>query len=261
MILVQARMGSTRLPGKVLMPLAGRPMVIRVLKRAAMIGPPVVLATSTDPRDDELAATVARYGFTVSRGSEEDVLDRFVSALPEGARSVARVTADCPLLDPWICRGVLAAVRAGGIDFVSNALVPSFPDGLDCEAFTVEALRSAWAEARRPSEREHVTPFIWNRPDRFRLWAITRVPDLSHERWTVDDARDLEFVRRIYELLPESGDEAARMEAVLAVLAEHPELRAINAGTQRNEGYRRSLERDRAAGFDERDRPPASGRP
>lgn len=246
-VIVQARTTSTRLPRKVLRAIGDRPMVMHVLERAARIGPPVILATSADESDDELVEIVGRAGVAVHRGSLDDVLDRFVGAVPAAARLVVRVTADCPLFDPNVGRAILEACRAGGADLVCNTIVPTFPDGLDCWAVTTDALRRAWREATLPSDREHVMPYIWRQPHLFRVWNLAHAPDLSAERWTVDDERDLAFVRAAHERLAPLGDEERMsMYAVLRALDEHPELRRINAGTERDEGYRRSLEADAA---------------
>lgn len=244
-VIVQARTTSTRLPRKVLHPIGERPMVMHVLERAARIGPPVVLATSTDASDDELVELVEREGVRIHRGSLDDVLDRFVGAIPPPARYAVRVTADCPLFDPDVGRAILDACRSGRVDLVCNTLVPTFPDGLDCWAVTVEAIRRASREATLSSDREHVMPYIWRQPHLFRVWNVAHAPDLSRERWTVDDERDLAFVRGVHERtagLPD--DERLSMHAVLRVLDSHPELRALNAGTERDEGYRRSLAAD-----------------
>jgi len=221
-------------------------VVLHVLERAARIGPPVILATTSDSQDDELAAMVAAAGYRVFRGSQEDVLDRFVQALSPDARYVVRVTADCPLFDPAVGRALLATVLEGGIDYATNTLPPSFPDGLDCWVLTTDLLRLAWREATLASDREHVLPWIWRNPERFRVWNLTHAPDLSAERWTVDDDRDLAFVRAVYELIaPLPVGERHSMYAVLGALARNPELREINAGTLRDEGYARSVSADR----------------
>lgn len=231
------------------MPIGDRPMVLHVLERAARIGPPVVLATSDDPEDDELASIVGKAGYAVSRGSRDDVLDRFVGAIPEGADAVVRVTADCPLFDPAIGRACLAALEASGMDYVTNVLPPSFPDGLDCSAVTTVALRRAWREATFKSDREHVMPYVWRQPELFRIWSFTHTPDLSADRWTVDDARDLEFVRAVHERTATlTDDQRMSMYAVLDVLAREPALRELNTGTKRDEGYTRSLAKDRLRG-------------
>lgn len=215
-------------------------MVVRVIERAAAMRFPVLLATSDDATDDPLAELAARHGWRTSRGSRDDVLDRFARAIPETARWVVRVTADCPLFDPEVGRAIVRAALERNVDYASNTIVPTFPDGLDCEVFTVDALRTAAREAIGPMEREHVTPYLRAHPERFRSFNVTHDPDLSSERWTVDDARDLEFARAVYERLPlVNGRPSDSMDDVLAVLAGEPALREINRGTRRNEGLRR----------------------
>jgi spore coat polysaccharide biosynthesis protein SpsF (cytidylyltransferase family) len=238
--IVQARMSSTRLPGKVLLPIGDEPMVAHVIRRAEAMGFPVVLATSTDATDDPLATFAVEHGWPVSRGSRDDVLARYSRAVPETARWVVRVTADCPLFDPAVGRSVVRAAIERNVDYASNTIVPTFPDGLDCEVLTVDSLRIAATEAKDASEREHVTPFVWRHPERFRCFNVTHEPDLSNERWTVDDVRDLAFVRAVHERLPlVGGRRSDSMNDVLAVLASEPGLREINRGTVRNQGSSR----------------------
>jgi spore coat polysaccharide biosynthesis protein SpsF (cytidylyltransferase family) len=252
---VQARLGSTRLPGKALSPIAGRPMLEHVLARAAAVPgiDGVVLATTTSPEDAALVDLARAAGIASARGSVSDVLDRFSAALAEHpADAVVRITADCPLLDPGVAGRVVAEYRrrAGGVDYVSNVHPPTFPDGLDTEVISAPALVCAWREATAASDREHVTPYVWSRPERFRIANVTAATDLSSLRWTVDDARDLAFVREVYrQLAPEGGPGAARfgMDAVLDVLRAHPEIGALNAGTRRNEGFERARRADLAA--------------
>jgi spore coat polysaccharide biosynthesis protein SpsF len=199
---VQARAGSTRLPGKVLADLAGRPMLRFLLDRLVRARvDDVVVATSAEARDDAVADVARAAGVAVVRGSEHDVLDRFVTALDAlGARPtdhVVRVTADCPLTDPALVERVVARHVGTGADFTSNTLPRTFPKGLDVEVATVAALRTAHAEAGDGSEREHVMPFLYRRPERFRLANVRNAEPLGHERWTVDTADDLERVRAI----------------------------------------------------------------
>lgn len=243
-VVVQARMGSRRLPAKSLAALGGRPMVLHVLERAAWIGEPVILATTDRADDDGLADMAQREGWAVTRGDTEDVLDRFATSVPPAARYVVRITADCPLLDPAIGRAVLASLRGSGADYVSNTLVPTFPDGLDVEAFTVDALLLAWRETTLPSDREHVTPLL-TRDERFLRLNLSHVPDLSGHRWTVDDLDDLTFVRRLEERLRDFEIPARfAMRSVLSVLEAEPTLRDQAPAARRNEGYRRSMARD-----------------
>lgn len=226
---VQARMGSTRLPGKVLMDVAGVPMLGRVVERVRRASrvDDVVVATTTADRDDAVVRYCEAEDVPVHRGSEDDVLDRYHQvAQSVDADAVTRIAADCPLHDPAVIDRVAAVYDGGDHDYVSNTLEPSYPVGLAAEVLSAAALETAWREAEAPDEREHVTPFIRRRPDRFRLASVVHDEDLSHHRWTVDEPADLELVRRVYDAL---GDGPFGMEEVLALLEERPELAAINA--------------------------------
>jgi len=247
---IQVRLGSTRLPGKALADIAGRPMLAHVVERAAAIPgvDGVVLATTTLARDDRLADWARTAGLPCVRGSEDDVLDRFHDVLARHpADAVVRVTPDCPLLDPEVSGRVVAEWRRRPheLDYASNVHPPTFPDGLDTEVVAREALERAWREARQPSDREHVTPFVWRQPDRFRLAGVCHADDLSALRWTVDTAADLDFARAVYAHLAPAGAPRGGplfgMDAVLALLAARPELARLNAGQRRNEGYERSV--------------------
>jgi len=248
---VQARLGSTRLPGKALLPIAGRPMLEHVLARAAAVPgvDRVVLATTTSPEDAALVDLARAVGIASVRGSVSDVLDRFHAALTDHpADAIVRITADCPLLDPEVAGRVVAEYRrrAGDVDYVSNVHPPTFPDGLDTEVISAAALVCAWREATAGSDREHVTPYVWSRPERFRLANVSRAEDLSSLRWTVDDARDLAFVREVYgKLSPRAA--LFGIDGVLDVLRACPEIGALNAGTRRNEGFERARRADLAA--------------
>lgn len=244
--ILQARMSSTRLPGKVLLPIMGRPMLllqIERLKRCTRIDR-LVVATSTDAADDVLHAACLGAGVECYRGSLADVLDRFYqAALRYQPLCVVRLTGDCPLADPAVVDAVVQAFADGGADYVSNTLQPTYPDGLDVEVFTFAALASAWREARLPSEREHVTPFIYGNPRLFRLRNVGLAENLSQMRWTVDGPEDLQFVRAVFEALY-ARNNAFDMKDILDLLQQHPELGEINAGHVRNEGFLLSLERD-----------------
>ncbi len=251
LVVIQARLGSTRLPGKTLVDIAGRPMLAWVVERAAAIPgvDGIVLATTNRPGDDRLADFAREGKLSCVRGSEEDVLDRFHLALSEHpADIVVRVTPDCPLLDSEVAGRVLSEFRRleGRVDYVSNVHPPTFPDGLDTEVFSRAVLAAAWREARLPSDREHVTTFVWRQPERFCLANVTSGQDLSAERWTVDTAADLEFVQAVYAALGR-GIRPFGMDDVLRLLAAQPGLRRLNAGQRRNEGLDRSLIADLAA--------------
>jgi len=249
---VQARLGSTRLPGKALMEIAGRAMLSHVIGRALAV-PGVdqtVLATTVSPDDDALAKLARREGVPSVRGSVEDVLDRFHSALVEyPADSVLRVTADCPLLDPEVSGLVVKDYleHREEADYVSNVQPSTYPDGLDTEVFAAAALERAWREARLPSHREHVTTYIRDERNGFRIRNVAHGEDLSRHRWTVDEPRDLEFVRAVYAALAPDGARIFGMREVLELLRARPGLSAVNAGIERNEGLARSRRLDLAA--------------
>jgi spore coat polysaccharide biosynthesis protein SpsF len=210
------------------------------LKRARSIDR-LVIATSVDPSDEPIAELASELGVESYRGSLEDVLDRYYeAAVPYRPSHVVRLTADCPLAD-WdvIDRSVQLALT-GGYDYASNTLRPTWPDGLDVEVMTLAALESAWKEASNAVEREHVTPFIVARPERFRQGSLEGPTDLSGMRWTVDEPSDFEFVSRVYEALY-PGDPAFTTDDILSLLREKPELAAINQGIGRNEGLQRSM--------------------
>jgi len=233
-------MGSTRLPGKVLAPLAGRPVLARIVERlntvAGLDG--AVVLTSTLTRDDPIAAFCDAAGVALFRGDEADVLDRYQqAALALEPDRIVRITADCPLVDPEVVGAVLAlANEPGGGDCryasVATGALPRsagyrrFPDGLDAEAFTAAALAEAWGEATDPFEREHVTPFLWRRPERFGARVLQAEEDLGDERWTVDHQADLDLVGHVYERL---GDRPFGYLDVVAALDADPGLRALNA--------------------------------
>lgn len=232
---VQARMGSTRLPGKVLAPVGGRPLLQMILERLATAPgvDEVAVATSDLQRDDAVAALAEHAGVRAIRGSEQDVLDRFHAAAAQlDATTVVRITADCPLVDPELVGRAVARHHACGDDYTAlpvgtledNEGRRRFPDGLDTEVISREALDAAWREAADPYEREHVTPFIKRHPERFTIGWVEADDDLGEERWTVDTPDDLAFVQSIADRL---GDGAFGHRDVLALLDRVPELRRI----------------------------------
>lgn len=246
--IVQARMSSTRLPGKVLKELGGRPLIgfmLERVKRAAEVHE-IVLATSTDASDDELAATVRELGFGVFRGSLDDVLARFAGAAEgRGADVLVRLTGDCPLIDPALIDRAVKHLRHQGLDYVTNGEPAMYPDGLDVEAFTQAALQRAFVEARLPSEREHVTPYLRVPAAGFRRGSLAGAVDLSALRWTVDHADDLAVVRALVDALGAEAALKADLFDFLRVLDANPALLTVNPH-QRNEGYQKSLQQDAA---------------
>jgi spore coat polysaccharide biosynthesis protein SpsF len=229
--IVQARCSSTRMPRKVLMPLAGEPMILRLVERVRRSGEldEVVVATSDDPSDDPLVALLDERGVLVRRGPLEDVLARYLRVVDEFApETVVRLTGDNPLVDPAVIDEVLRAHSASGADYASNSLVRSYPYGLDVEAVRAEALRRVAALATQPEEREHVTIGIYRRPEQFTLEPVVQADDHAELRWTVDYPDDFAFVERVYnELYP--ADPAFGQADVLALLDRHPELRRLRS--------------------------------
>lgn len=243
---IQARMGSTRLPGKVLTDIGGKVMLQRVVERVSKAGKigKVVVATTTSPEDIGIERFCEDAGINCFRGSESDVLDRYHGAAEKyGAETVVRITADCPLADPEVINRVVSMfLESGGeLDYAANINPPTFPDGLDTEVFSRNALETMWSEARLKSEREHVTLFIRNHPERFRIGNLTNSTDLSAMRWTVDEPQDLDFVRAVY---GQFGSGEFGMNDVIRYLASHPGLLEMNAGIIRDEGLLKSLRED-----------------
>jgi spore coat polysaccharide biosynthesis protein SpsF (cytidylyltransferase family) len=241
---LQARVSSSRLPGKALKPILGRPMLrhqIDRVRRAASLGE-LVVATSVDGSDDAIAALCADAGVACFRGSLDDVLDRvYQAARRHSAAAIVRLTGDCPLADPATIDEVVAVFRRSAFDLVRTD--DSFPDGLDVEVVSAAALERAWRDATRPSDREHVTLFINRQPELFRIGMYQSERDRSHLRLTVDEPQDFELVERIYgELYPRNA--AFTSADVFALLDERPDLVALNRGIRRNEGLRRSLAAD-----------------
>lgn len=243
---LQARMSSSRLPGKVLLRVCGKPLLqhqIERVQRCRALGG-LVVATSTHPDDDPIEALCESLGVWIYRGSLNDVLDRFVQAArPYQPEWVVRLTGDCPLADPGVIDRVASMASQGDYDYVSSALHPTFPDGLDAECVRHACLEQAGAEAALASEREHVTSYIYARPERFTLGEIRHPVDLSGLRWTVDEPLDFVFVSQVFERL-HPANPAFSMEDVLALLDREPQLARLNGGIVRNEGYDRSLRAD-----------------
>ena len=231
--IIQARMGSTRLPGKVLEQLQGEPVLARVVQRArrARRVDSVIVATTTSVPDQAIVAECARLAVPCYRGSEEDVLDRYLQAARgHNAQHVVRITADCPLIDPELMDQVVAAFFDAAADYASLDIESSYPRGLDVEVVSAAALEVAGREARLPYERVHVMPFFYHHPERFRLVNVKAADDLSHYRWTLDTKEDLEFLRAVCARLPDVN--TAGWRDVLAVLEREPALAAINAGVR-----------------------------
>jgi len=232
--IIQGRMNSSRLPGKILMDIGGQPMLAHVVERVrqARLVDLVVVATTTDPSDNSVEELCGQRGFACYRGSQFDVLDRFYQAARiYAAEVVVRVTADCPLIDPQVIDRTIQTFFDSQVDFAANRLPPpwkrTFPIGLDTEVCSYAALERTWKEASLLHEREHVMPYIYEVEGRFRVQTIDAEQDYGHLRWTVDTPEDLETIRRLFALLGKS--EGFSWLDVLAVWQAHPELEMVNA--------------------------------
>ena len=251
-VIVQARFRSTRLPGKVLRRIGSQSVLAHVLERCAAIpGADVICCAAPEGKaDDAIAEEATRCGVRVFRGSEDDVLDRYArAAVSLNAAVVLRVTSDCPMIDPALCGEVLALRARRNADYACNNLPPSWPLGLDCEALTAEWLARAAREAKRPSEREHVTPFVRNHPDSRKVNLAGPGGALVEQRWTLDTEPDFTFLTAVFARLP-AGRAGWNWRAALAAVTADPALARLNAGQDRYAGLKKSLAEDSARGFD-----------
>jgi len=234
--IVQARMGSTRLPNKVMKEIGGVPMIELLLARLSRAKEvdQIVVATSIDQKNEPLAAHVEKLGYLCVRGSENDVLQRYLDAAhASSADIVVRVTGDCPLIDPEVVNEVIAHFKNLDVDYLSNVSPPTYPDGLDTEVFTVAALERAALESEDPFDHEHVTPYL-RRPGLFKSASVTHAEDLSGLRWTVDEPADFEVVSNVFAHF--TPDIHFSWKQVLRLQQNHPELFAANQTIIRNEG-------------------------
>ena len=233
--IIQARMGSSRLPGKVLRILGDATVLAHVIGRAMAVPSidEVVVATSTLRHDDPVEREARKCGAGVFRGSETDVLSRYYEAAQAfHANVIVRITSDCPLLDSGLVEQMvarfLASQRGGGkLDYLSNALTRSYPRGLDTEVFTFAALEATQLVAKQAHEREHVTPYIYQHPASFSIEEFVGDNDFSSHRWTLDTPEDFEFLQAVFDLLG-AAEKNAGMQTVLDLLERHPELTRIN---------------------------------
>lgn len=248
--ILQARVSSTRLPNKVIKPILEVPMLLRQverIRRSRMIDR-LLIATSSDPSDDVLGRLCAENDLECFRGSLDDVLDRFYQgAKPLNPDHVVRLTGDCPLSDPQLIDEVIKFHLDGDLDYTSNALEPTFPDGLDIEVLRFQCLKQAWEAAVLPSQREHVTLFIYQNQGLFKIGRFKGKIDLSHLRWTVDEPLDFELVTKIYEHLYRDNP-AFTSQDILNLLEKYPELKTYNTRFSRNEGLKKSLSEDALKG-------------
>jgi spore coat polysaccharide biosynthesis protein SpsF len=230
--IVQARMGSTRLPGKVLRDFAGKTALAHCMARtrASAAIDDVVVATTQQPDDDAIVAACRAAGWRWFRGAEHDVLDRYYRAAVDagGHDAIVRITADCPLTDPAVITALCERLRAARADYASTSYpAPTFPLGISVEAMTRDALVTAWREDRDPAWREHVTPFLYRHPERFALVGLASGGAYAHHRWTLDTPEDAVVIGHLLDALPA---DAVGWRDTLAIAEAHPEWQAINAG-------------------------------
>jgi len=236
-VVIQARTGSQRLPGKVLLPLAGQPLLERMIERVRAASFPfeLVVATTTDATDDRVWALCRTLGVAAYSGHPTDLLDRhYRAALPYAADTVVKIPSDCPLIDPAVIDRVLGfyAERRGQIDYAGNLHPATYPDGNDVEVIPAGVLEEAWREATLPWEREHTTPFIWERPSRYRLancpWETGQNLSMTH-RWTIDYPEDYAFISAVYDELYTGAGTPFSLGDILKLLERRPNLARINA--------------------------------
>ena len=230
--IIQARMGSTRLPGKVLMDLGGETVLSRVVSRVrrASLVQEVVVATTESASDDAVVAESGRLNASVFRGSERDVLDRYFAAAKHfRSDAVVRITSDCPLIDPSLIDDLINKFLEERADFACNVWPRTYPRGLDAEVFTTAALSRVWQMADQPHQREHVTPLFYERKDAdlFRFVSVRGEADFSRHRWTLDTREDLQLIRSIYAALNNRSDFSWR--EALELVESSPELYAQNS--------------------------------
>jgi spore coat polysaccharide biosynthesis protein SpsF len=255
--IIQARIGSTRLPGKVLKDIEGKPMLVRVVERVSQAHAinDIIIATTSNAEDDEIESLCNEWDYKCYRGSENDVLDRYYQAANQlDANIIVRITSDCPLIDPEIIDSVIEAIfiedtannfspqseyNNAIYDFVSNRLPPpwhrTYPIGLDVEVVTYRALEQAWKEAKEPFQREHVMPYLYTNENKFKIRILDCKKDYGDKRWTVDEERDLEFVRTVYACFTDT--EQFGCQDIINLLDQKPELSSINSNVVHKNVY------------------------
>ncbi|MCR4673571.1 MAG: glycosyltransferase family protein [Lachnospiraceae bacterium] len=238
--IIQARCGSSRFPEKVFADINGKPLIWHVVNRLsfAKTVDDVIVATTTSPKDDKLEEWCKKEGRHCFRGNEDDVLNRYYMASKAYPSDVVvRITADDPFKEPKVIDAVVQKLLDEKKDLVTNNFPPSFPEGLDCEAFTFDVLEKMEKEAKDPFEREHVTQYVYRNTDMFQIGNVTSQIPLSHFRWTIDTVDDYEMVKAIYKNRKKDANGNLLMDEILAILQEHPEIELINSKVKRSTMY------------------------
>jgi len=245
-VLIQARVGSSRFPQKVLKKIEGKPMIWHVVNRVKQTNlvNQIALVTTKLDEDKKLLDIANELGVIGITGDENNVLKRFYDCASQiNADPIIRITGDCPLIDPFLIDEMIKFFLEHDYDYISNRMIPTFPDGLDIEIFSYTALRSAILNSKMSSELEHVTPYISKNPQKFKLFNFQNNVDLSQMRWCVDEKEDLVFVKKIFEKL--SPKFIFSMDEILKILKNEPTLLQINNKIIRDEGYLKSLKNDK----------------
>tara|TARA_B110000014_G_C20054428_1_gene548692 strand:+ start:83 stop:850 length:768 start_codon:yes stop_codon:yes gene_type:complete len=243
--IIQARMGSTRLPGKVMKEvfenIPSIKFTINQLKFSKNIDK-IIIATTELSEDNIIELFAKEMKIDCYRGNSENVLDRYYQCAKKfGLEVIVRITADCPLIDPFITDNIIQIFKKDNIDYVSNVFPRTFPDGLETEVIGFNALEIAWKNAKLPSEKEHVTPYIKNNKEKFEIRNFENNIDLSHLRWTLDYNEDLRLIKQI---IPKIIERPIQMKHILSLFSKEPDLPKINNNYKPNEGYQKSLEED-----------------
>lgn len=243
--IIQARMGSSRLPGKVMMEVNEEnnvlDFVINQIKNASMVDE-IVVATSNLIEDEIIVEYLEKQSVKTFLGNPTDLLDRYFQCAKKFSYEIiVRITADNPLIDPKIVDVVIEEFENKNFDYVTNSLTKTFPHGTEVEVFSFNSLKDAWKNAKLPSEREHVTPYIKNHPEKFRIFNVENDKDYSQYRWTVDHLNDLKLVR---EIIKKIESRPILIQDIVGLLKREPELMKINESNIRNEGYLKSLKED-----------------
>ncbi len=244
--IIQARMGSSRLPNKVLLDLAGKPVLEHIIERVkeAEKIEKIIVATSENKQDSQIVDLAKKTGIDHFQGKEEDVLDRFYqTAKFFQLDDIVRITGDCPMIDPEIIDQVIDLYQKEQLDYANNSVPSSFPDGLDVEVFSFQALEKAQAEAKLSSQREHVTMYFWQNPEIFKQRTLKNSVDLSARRWTLDEKQDYQMFKKVFNQLYRKNPNF-RLKDALLFFEQNPEIEKINQGIDRNEGLTKSFKQD-----------------